>query len=354
MDHGQGDRRAAALDIIAGPPPGAYSKNQSSNWFPEACEGTSFWLPRSLFKEVRQRETSMPSYRLRDAAVLVGAVVVGAAAGFNGGWLAAVPPKAEVETTNKLATSSVGNGATAPAISEINAATEPRQVRVVGPIPANSKQQTIARVPAQPLDDVAVPASPPPNANPGSSPAVAVPTVPAQQADAPAIAVSAPATAIGPEVQGHIAITDPDLRTTGQSGGGRKDTRKNTQKALTAKVKRKDPKLQEVDAGETSGQRTGADRSEPRQKSAQKAKRKEPDIREVDVEEAEADREPVSERSGAWREFRRPPGAEGYARGRMIVEGDRDRRIVIERQPARAAEYEEPRRGFGLFDLFER
>jgi hypothetical protein len=38
----------------------------------------------------------------------------------------------------------------------------------------------------------------------------------------------------------------------------------------------------------------------------------------------------------------------------MIVEGDRDRRIVIERQPTRAAEYEEPKRGFGLFDLFER
>ena len=35
----------------------------------------------------------MPSYRLRDAAVLVGAVIVGAAAGFNGGWLAAVPPR---------------------------------------------------------------------------------------------------------------------------------------------------------------------------------------------------------------------------------------------------------------------
>jgi hypothetical protein len=47
----------------------------------------------------------MPAYRLRDVAVLVGAVVVGAAAGFNGGWLAAVPPKViTVDTPNKLAT----------------------------------------------------------------------------------------------------------------------------------------------------------------------------------------------------------------------------------------------------------
>jgi hypothetical protein len=308
----------------------------------------------------------MPSYRLRDAAVLVGAVVVGAAAGFNGGWLAAVPPKAEVETVNKLATSSVGNGATAPtnferqAIPEPNAATEPRQVRVVGPVPVqpnteinNSKHQTITRVPAQPLDDVAVPASSPPKATPASTPAVVAPTVTAQQADAPAVAVSAPAASMSAEVQGHVAITDPEPRTTGQSEGRRKDTRKNTQKAVTAKVKRKDPKLQELDAGETRDQRTGPDRSEPRQKSAQKAKRKEPDLREVDVEDAEGDREPVSERSGGRREFRRLPAAEDYARGRMIVEGDRDRRIVIERQPARAAEYEE-RRGFGLFDLFER
>jgi hypothetical protein len=51
------------------------------------------------------REAFMPAYRLRDVAVLVGAVVVGAAAGFNGGWLAAVPPKViTVDTPNKLAT----------------------------------------------------------------------------------------------------------------------------------------------------------------------------------------------------------------------------------------------------------
>jgi hypothetical protein len=308
----------------------------------------------------------MPSYRLRDAAVLVGAVVVGAAAGFNGGWLAAVPPKAEVETANKLATSGVGNGATAPANSERqvppekNAATETRQVRVVGPVPVqqttetnNSNQQTIARVPAQPLDDVVVPASPPPKADPASSPAVAAPAVPTQQADAPAVAISAPAT-VSAEVQGHVAVTNPEPRTTGQSEGRRKDTRKSTQKAVTAKVKRKDPKLQEVDAGESSRRHTGPDRSEPRQKPAQKVKRKEPDIREVDVEDAGADREPVSERSWGGREFRRSPAAEDYARGRMMVEGNRDRRIAIERQPARAAEDEEPRRGFGLFDLFER
>lgn len=303
----------------------------------------------------------MPSYRLRDAAVLVGAVVVGAAVGFNGGWLAAVPPKADVETANKLATSSVGTAATAPATSErqvpseTNAAPAPRQVRVVGPAPVqptteinNSQQQTIARVPAQPLDDVVVPASSPPKGNPASSPAIAAPAAPAVPAPA------APAAAISAEVQGHVAITDPEPRTTGQSEGGRKDMRKNTQKAVTARVKRKKPKLQEVDAGETTGQRTGADRSEPRQKPAQKAKRKEPDIREVDVEDVEADREPVSERSEARKEFRRSPAAEHYARDRMIVEGDRDRRFVIERQPARPAEYEEPRRGFGLFDLFER
>ena len=60
----------------------------------------------------------MPAYRLRDVAVLVGAVVVGAAAGFNGGWLAAVPPKViTADTPNKLATGTADTRtpATAPA-----------------------------------------------------------------------------------------------------------------------------------------------------------------------------------------------------------------------------------------------
>jgi len=297
----------------------------------------------------------MPSYRLRDAAVLVGAVVVGAAAGFNGGWLAAVPPKAEVETANKLATST-GNGATAPTASERQApaATEARPVRVVGPVQQTSgvtNQQTVAPVPAQPLDDVTVPASPPAQSNAATTPAVTSPAPPPQQAQA-----VTPAAGISAEPRGQVAIVDTEPRTTGQSAGTPSVTKKNTQK-VTAKVKRKDQKLRELDSDETTGQRVGADRSS--QKSAQKAKGKEQEIREVEVDEAEADSEPVAERgrvivrSDRQREYRRVPAGD-YARGRVIVQGDRYGHVVIERQPARETSYEEPRRGFGLFELFER
>jgi hypothetical protein len=43
-----------------------------------------------------------------------------------------------------------------------------------------------------------------------------------------------------------------------------------------------------------------------------------------------------------------------YARGRVVVQGDRYGHVVIERQPPRETAYEEPRRGFGLFELFDR
>jgi len=290
----------------------------------------------------------MASYRLRDAAVLVGAVVVGAAAGFNGGWLAAVPPKAEVETANKLTTSSVGNGATAPAM-------EARSVRVVGPVQQTSgvtnQQQPVAPVPAQPLDDVTIPASPPSQSKAAITPAVASPAAPPQQA--PAVT---PAAGSSAEARGQVAIADPEPHTTGQSAGAPPVTKKNTQK-VTVKVKRKDQKLREVDSDETMGQRTGADRSS--QKSAQKAKRKEQEVREVEVDEAEAGSEPVAERgrvvvrSEGQREYRRVPAGD-YGRGRVIVQGDRYGHVVIERHPARETAYEEPRRGFGLFELFER
>jgi len=299
----------------------------------------------------------MPSYRLRDAAVLVGAVLVGAAAGFNGGWLVAVPPKAEVETANKLATSSVGNGATAPAGSERQApaATEARQVRVVGPVQQTSgvtnQQQTVAPVPAQPLDDVTVATAPPSQGKAATTSAVTSPATPPQQAQA-----ATPAAGINAEARGQVAIADSEPHTTGQAVSPRSEMKKNTRK-LTAKVRRKDQKLHEVDSDETIGQRTGVDRSS--QKSAQKAKRKEQEVREVEFDEAEADREPVAERgrvqvrSEGQREYRRVPAGD-YGRGRVIVQGDRYGHVVIERQPARETSYEEPRRGFGLFELFER
>src|SRR4051812_26864705 len=171
----------------------------------------------------------MASYRLRDAAVLVGAVVVGAAAGFNGGWLAAVPPKAEVETANKLATSSVGNGATAPTVSERQApaATEGRQVRVVDPVQQTSgitnQHRTVAPVPAQPLDDVTVPASRPSQSKAASTPAVTSPAAPPQQAQA-----VTPAAGINAEARGQVAIADSEPHTTGQSVGAPPVPKKNT------------------------------------------------------------------------------------------------------------------------------
>jgi len=233
---------------------------------------------------------------------------------------------------------------------------EARSVRVVGPVQQTSgvtnQKQTVAPVPAQPLDDVMVPASPPSQSKAATTPPVTSPAAPPQQAQG-----VTPAAGSSAEARGQVAIADSEPHTTGKSVGAPPVTKKNTQK-FTVKVKRKDQKLREVDADETIGQRTGADRSS--QKSAQKAKRKEQEVREVEVDEAEADSEPGAEkgrvvvRSDSQREHRRVPAAGDYGRGRVIVQGDRYGHVVIERHPARETAYEEPRRGFGLFELFER
>jgi hypothetical protein len=302
----------------------------------------------------------MPRYRLRDAAVLVGAVVVGAAAGFNGGWLAAVPPKVvSVDTPNRLAASNVDSRPALVASSperqggpDISAATDPRNIRVIRPVEQTNEisasgQETVARAPAQPLEDVRVPASPPPTENIGIAPAPPQP--------------EPPAAAVTTEGQAQAAVADPEPpRTTGRSENRRPDAKKKSQKAVAQKPKRKEPRAQDVDSDETErvdSERPGAvpERSEVRQKAVvqpktvvQKAKRKEPRQQEVDADETESEsREVVYERAPARREYDRPTSRENV-RGRVTVERERDR------PQQREADHEEPRQGFGLFNLFDR
>src|SRR5215212_10447306 len=128
----------------------------------------------------------MASYRLRDAAVVIGAVIVGAAAGFNGGWFAAVPPKVvTVDAPNKLATGTADTRtpATAPApapqaIPPIQATAAPvtpappaapaeatpqpdtRNVRVIRPVEQGNEISATARQAFSPALPQAVPAPP--------------------------------------------------------------------------------------------------------------------------------------------------------------------------------------------------
>jgi hypothetical protein len=310
-----------------------------------------------------QQETSMSSYRLRDAAVLVGAVVVGAAAGFNGGWLAAVPPKAPVETTNKLATSDVGSRVTTksprsePQIQSNDAATDRHEVRAVQPSGQAGETRAEAQpktplVPSQPLDDVRVPASPSPIAPTAAAP---VPRPP-----------QAPSAAAASDVHPQMATSDQDEpRTTGQSERGRPEAKKKIQKAAVKKLKRKEPKVQEANADqradskrtESDAERAAPERSDVRQKVVNRSlKRRDYESREiVSDDDDDTDWDAVAERSEVRREYRRRP-AEGYVRGRAIEQREPEERgVVVERErPPRVIQYEEPQRGFGLFDLFER
>jgi hypothetical protein len=275
----------------------------------------------------------MPRYRLRDAAVLVGAVVIGAAAGFNGGWWAAVPPKANVDTANKLTASNVDTrpAPAAPppvrqAMPDTGWATDPRTVRVIRPAEQTNEtsangQEKATRVPPQPLDDVRVPVSPPPTETTRMAPA------PAEQAEtasvAPVSSPPKPATVLTTEVKAQASVNDAELpRTTVRSESRRSDAKKKSQKAASQqkptvqKAKRKDQRPQEVESDET------------------------------ETAERES-REMVYERSESRRGYTRIPASDAYARGRVKNERERDR-------SPREPEYEDRREGFGLFDMFVR
>jgi hypothetical protein len=252
----------------------------------------------------------MPSYRLRDAAVLVGAVVIGAAAGFNAGWFAAVPPKVvNVETTNKLANSVPAAQVPpapvqvpqAPAVTEAQITPEVRAVRPVDRTNENgaSTQETVVQE-TVPQETVAVAPAQPAN----------------QTTDVPASQTRTVRT----EAPAPAATNDSEPpRTTGRAERRKpepkNETKKKSQKAVAAKLKQKQPKQQEVDA---------------------------------DDDEAADSREVVYERVPARREYDRAAPPRENVRGRVTVERER------ERPQEREVEREEPRRGFGLFDLFDR
>src|SRR3954452_1279487 len=193
----------------------------------------------------------MPAYRLRDVAVLIGAVVVGAAAGFNGGWLAAVPPKVvTVDTPNKLATGntdirtaptvSAPESQGAPPIATTEATANPvppsataestpqfdtRNVRVIRPVEqANeisaSAQQSVAPSPTQAVSAPAAPALPP--AENKAAPAVGASPQPTPVPPTPAVKTEAPTQAASSESEAP--------RTTGQSASRKSDVNKSESK----------------------------------------------------------------------------------------------------------------------------
>ena len=221
---------------------------------------------------------------------------------------------------------------------------------------SGSKKETVALVPAQPLEEVQVPAAPQPTVTVGMAPA-------SPQSEPPTAALTT-------EIQGQAAVTDVETpRTTGRSEN-RPPEAKNKKKSK-AVTKRKDPRPQEVDSAQTEraeGDRTsaGRERSDARQKTAvqqktvvQKAKRKEPEQQEVETDAREAadseSRDVVYERVPARRGYDRGQASRENARGRVTV--DRDR-LTVDRErdwpQQREADREEPRQGFGLFDVFDR
>jgi hypothetical protein len=340
----------------------------------------------------------MPAYRLRDVAVLIGAVVVGAAAGFNGGWFAAVPPKVvTVETPNKLATGNADvrtpptapapeaqvtpaiQPTAAPAAPATTAATaestpqsDPRNIRVIRPVEQANEISATARQAVAPSPAQAEPA-PVPAEN------KAVRVVPTSPQSTPTPARQTPA--VKQEAPAQAAITEPDVpRTTGQ-GEGRKSDAKNksdvksksdsknksdvdkpdvknkSQTASDQKVKRKDIKRQDSDSidaatAETDSREVRSDAKKNKKTVVQKAKRKDLRREEVDSDDesevAEPERRPVTTGRSFRREEReeveRVPAGD-RARGRAVIERER------ERSP-REVVVEEPRQSSGPFDFF--
>jgi hypothetical protein len=284
--------------------------------------------------------------------------------------LAAVPPKVvKVDTSNGLAATNTDVRPAPPASSperqggsETNATLDPRDVRVIRPVEqpteiSSSGQGTAARPPAQPLEDVRVPAAPP------SENAGIAPVPPRTEPSAAAAATFVQGNATAP--QGNTAVTDPEPpRTTGRSESRPPEAKKKTQKAVAQRPKRKEPRVQDVDSDETEraqGNRAtvAPEPSDSRQKAAvqqktvvQKVRRKEPRQQEVDADETEttegASREVVYERVPVRREYDRGAAARENARGRVTVERERDR------PQEREADHEDSRPRFGLFNLFDR
>jgi len=298
----------------------------------------------------------MASYRLRDAAVVIGAVIVGAAAGFNGGWLAAVPPKVvTVDTPNKLATSAPPENRTtpiqsypepqAPPAPAPSAVPDTRNVRVVRPVEQANEISASAQQAVAPSSAQTVPA---PNQT------VAVPAAPQPAAVTPAAKTEVPAQA---------AVTQSDVPlTTGQAESrksdvkNKSDVKKKSQTASDQKTKRKEIKRQDTDPAETAAAETDRREIRPDTKKSQKAvvqkpKRKELRREEVDSDESEvveSERRPSttgrSFRKEEREEYERVPVRE-RARGTITVERERER-------PPREVVYEEPRERSGPFDFF--
>ena len=321
----------------------------------------------------------MPAYRLRDVAVLIGAVVVGAAAGFNGGWLAAVPPKVvTVDTPNKLATGNTDirtaptvSAQDAPPIATTEATANPappsataestpqfdtRNVRVIRPVEqANeisaSAQQSVAPSPTQAVSAPAAPALPP--ADNKAAPVVGASPQPAPVPPTPAVKTEAPTQAASTESEAP--------RTTGQGGSRKSDvnkseSKKTSQTASDQKTKRKEAKRREAAPETATGE---GDRSEvgPDVKSGKKAivqKAKKREIRrqeEFDSDDSEVV-ESESRPATTGRSFRREEREEHErvpARERMRAP------VTVERERERAPRevvVEEPRERSGPLDFF--
>jgi hypothetical protein len=339
----------------------------------------------------------MPAYRLRDVAVIIGAVVVGAAAGFNGGWLAAVPPKiVTVDTPNKLATGNADirtplttpapepqatpaiQATEAPAAAEATPQPDVRNVRVTRPVEQANEISTSAQQAVAPSAAQAVPAQPPAENKavrviPNSPPPTPVPQSPAAKPEAPAQAASTESDVPRTTGQGERRKSDANSKSEDKNKSDVKsksdskskpdadkpDAKKRSQTASDQKARRKDAKRQDADSAETATAETGSRevRSDPKKNKktiVQKTRRKELRREDVDsddeAEVVESERRPVT----TGRSFRREQreDREEYER----VPADRARgRVVIERERApREVEIEEPRQGFGLFDFFGR
>jgi len=314
----------------------------------------------------------MPAYRLRDVAVLVGAVVVGAAAGFNGGWLAAVPPKViTADTPNKLAT---GNAdirtpptapapapQSAPAIQATAAPVTPappaapaeatpqpdtRNVRVIRPVEQANEISATARQAVSPAPPQAVLAPPAERAA-------------ASEADVPRTTGQGE----GRKSDAKSKSEDKDKRegksksdSKNKSDADKPEVKKKSQTASDQRTRRKDKRQDseptEAASAEIDSREVRTDAKNNKKTVVQKAKRKELRQEVVDSDEsevAEGERRPVT----TGRSFRREEREE-YER----VPADRSRgRVVIERERERAPRevvVEEPRQGSGLFDFFGR
>ena len=319
------------------------------------------------------REAFMPAYRLRDVAVLVGAVVVGAAAGFNGGWLAAVPPKViTADTPNKLATGNADirtpvtppapapqaapaiqataapvTPAPAPARAEATPQPDTRNVRVIRPVEQANEISATARQAVSPAPPQAVPAPPPAERAAATEPDV--PRTTGQGESRKSDAKSKSEDKNKPD-----AKSKSDSKN--KSDADKPDVKKKSQTASDQRTRRKDKRQEseptEAASAEIDTREVRTDAKKNKKTVVQKAKRKELRQEVVDSDESEvAESERLLVTTG--RSFRREEREE-YER----VPADRSRgRVVIERERERAPRevvVEEPRQGSGLFDLFGR